>query len=412
MHHGALGAVRSAGRLRIPVYCAHTAERSFVDSSRYSRGALTIPIDATRAQVIDLLMEFGHERHGAVLLPVDDASAVFLDEQRATFEQPFIFPRPPTGLTRRLVNKRELTTLCEAHDIQTPTSIFPDSESEAIEHVRQLEFPVVVKRIDRSAIGVPCEDIGGETVADGHPGPRSELGPNVWIARDHEELRIAYRRMDGPSRPNVMLQEYIPDGHSNWMFNGYFDSRSELNVAFTGRKIRQSPTHGGAATLGMSERNAVIGEISKRFMSALGYRGIVDIDYRFDRRDGSYKLLDVNPRIGSTFRLFVAGDGTDVLRAMYLDLTGQEVSRAAQCERRRWLVELQDLRASLTQFRQGDLTVREWLSSVRHVDEMAWWARDDPWPVLALSRAMLADRASRRVDRWRNGSQDGDGAKT
>ena len=63
-----------------------------------------------------------------------------------------------------------------------------------------------------------------------------------------------------------------------------------------------------------------------RFMHELGYRGILDIGYRFDERDGEYKLLDVNPRIGATFRLFVGDDGMDVLRALYLDLTGQEVA--------------------------------------------------------------------------------------
>ena len=70
----------------------------------------------------------------------------------------------------------------------------------------------------------------------------------------------------------------------------------------------------------------------------------------------SYKLLDVNPRIGGTFRLFVGPDGTDVLRALYLDLTGQAIPPTSEPDGRRWIVEPQDLISSLAYRRRGDIT--------------------------------------------------------
>jgi predicted ATP-grasp superfamily ATP-dependent carboligase len=203
-----------------------------------------------------------------------------------------------------------------------------------------------------------------------------------------------------------MLQEYIPDAlDANWMFNGYFDGRSECKLSFTGQKIRQSPPDAGATTLGVCLTNTSLEETTKRFMKVVGYRGILDADYRLDHRDGQYKLLDVNPRIGSSFRLFVAADGTDVLRALYLDLTGQDVpvavstaaSTATTSQRsgRRWLVEPQDLRSSLIYVKRGDLTVSAWLRSLRNIDETAWWARDDPWPFVVMMTSLLAARLRR-----------------
>ena len=53
-------------------------------------------------------------------------------------------------------------------------------------------------------------------------------------------------------------------------------------------------------------------------MKTIGYMGIMDFDYRLDLRDGRYKLLDFNPRIGAQFRLFESHDGMDVARAMSL----------------------------------------------------------------------------------------------
>jgi D-aspartate ligase len=183
----------------------------------------------------------------------------------------------------------------------------------------------------------------------------------------------------------VMIQEYVPGKPETiWMFNGYFDERSACRVGFTGKKIRQTPPYTGATTLGVCLPNQTVEDATVRLMGAVGYRGILDIGYRFDQRDGQYKLLDVNPRIGGTFRLFVGENGLDVLRTMYLDLTGQEVPRTTLSEGRRWIVEPWDLASSLTYWRRGDITLGEWLRSLRHVREDAWFAADDPLPFLAL----------------------------
>src|SRR6266508_1842962 len=135
------------------------------------------------------------------------------------------------------------------------------------------------------------------------------------------------------------------------MYNGYFNAHSESLVHFTGRKLRQHPPYTGMTTLGVCASNEVVEATTERFMKAIGYRGIVDMGYRFDARDGLYKLLDVNPRIGATFRLFVGTNGIDVARALYLDLTGQGVPRSRVRNGRKWLVETTELPAVLTYFR-------------------------------------------------------------
>src|SRR4029077_19384292 len=91
------------------------------------------------------------------------------------------------------------------------------------------------------------------------------------------------------------------------------------------------------------------------FMQAIGYRGILDIGYRYDRRDGQYKVLDVNPRIGCTFRLFAATNGMDVARALYLDMTGQPVAPARAADGRKWIVEDFDLFSALRSVRHRTL---------------------------------------------------------
>jgi predicted ATP-grasp superfamily ATP-dependent carboligase len=128
-------------------------------------------------------------------------------------------------------------------------------------------------------------------------------------------------------------------------------------------------------------------------MKAVGYQGILDIGYRYDARDGKYKVLDVNPRIGSTFRLFVDAGGLDVARALYLDLTGQAVPPAMPVEGRKWIVEDQDIESSYRYWRDGKLGLGQWLASFRGVREGAWFARDDTRPFWLMCRRFFASSA-------------------
>jgi hypothetical protein len=132
------------------------------------------------------------------------------------------------------------------------------------------------------------------------------------------------------------------------------------------------------------------------FVKELGYRGVFDCGYRYDPRDGVYKMLDVNPRVGLNFRQCVGRGDLDVVRAMYLDLTAQEVPAGQPAEGRVWWVEDYDIRAGMAHVRERSLTARAWMGSLRQVDEPAWFARDDLAPFRRLVRQLVA-KASRRI---------------
>lgn len=123
----------------------------------------------------------------------------------------------------------------------------------------------------------------------------------------------------------------------------------------------------------------------------------MDLDYRLDRRDGRYHLLDFNPRVGAQFKLFKDTDGTDVVRALHLDLTGRTARVGAQIEGRTFVAEIQDLLASRAYWRSGALTIRDWWRSLRDIDETAWYTADDPLPFLVMCLHMPFRALSRAV---------------
>jgi D-aspartate ligase len=164
------------------------------------------------------------------------------------------------------------------------------------------------------------------------------------------------------------------------MFNGYFNHISECLVSFTGRKLRQCPIHTGATSLGVCLTNPLVERTVKAFLAVVGYKGMVDVGTRYDARDGRYKILDVNPRIGATFRLFVDRAGMDVARACYLDMTGQAVPSSPVDDGRRWIVEDMDASASIRYWRERTLTVTQWAASLHGIQEAGYFSWSDPLP--------------------------------
>jgi predicted ATP-grasp superfamily ATP-dependent carboligase len=153
--------------------------------------------------------------------------------------------------------------------------------------------------------------------------------------------------------------------------------------------IRQYRPYAGRTTLGVCVANNTVARQTKEFMKAVSYRGALDIGYRYSERTGQYKMIDVNPRIGATFRLLVDTNGMDVARALYLDLTDQPIVPGRLREGRKWVVEDLDIFAWPTYRRNEKLSVWDWLCSYRGVEEAMWFASDDLVPFIAMGWRLI-----------------------
>src|SRR5205085_20363 len=148
--------------------------------------------------------------------------------------------------------------------------------------------------------------------------------------------------------------------------------------AFTGRKLRSFPPFAGITTFGVPVVNEPLRQQAEKLLRATRYAGIVDMDFRLDKRDGQYKLLDFNPRLGMNFRMFEDSRGVDVVRAMHLDLTGRKVARLPQAEGRTFVAEPYDFLASFGYMRRGGLTAQQWWRTFKGRKEYAWFSLTDP----------------------------------
>lgn len=384
--HGSLGVARSLGRLGVEVHGVHH-EATPAARSRFFTQVHRSDAPAGSADVVPFLLRVGervgeHSGERPVLIPTGDASSMIVDEHAEKLRTVFRFPAMPEGLARTLYDKKGMHDLCMQLGIPTPGTEFPQSRADVDRWLEHALFPVVLKPMDVWKL-------------------QARTGYRMAIVHDRAELLHWYKLLEDPDDPNLMLQEYIPGNPDTvWMLNGYYDENSDARFAVTGRKLRQHPPDTGSTALGICLANPAVETLTADLMKRTGYRGILDLGYRFDVRDRRYKLLDVNPRLGATFRLFVGTGGLDVVRALYLDMTGQEIPESRAQPGRRWLVETNDVRTFIELRLQSRLGAVAWARTLRGVDETAWWAADDPKPFFAAT-AVLAGRGVARFSRQR-----------
>lgn len=382
--HGGIAVVRTLGRIGVPVYAIHHDVRAPAARSRYLKEVLEWDFDsAPDSESLEFVLEAGRRIGGSpLLIAADDAVQSFVCDHAEALHEVFRFPRQPPGLTERLYSKRGLHELCLEHDVPSPRTTFPQNRDEAREEIERGDFPLLLKPIDNVRF-------------------QRRNGTRMFIARDARQALDAYDHLEDPAAPNIMLQEYIPGPSSSvWVFTGYFDNDCELVFGAGGTKLRQYPIHIGMTCFGDVRPNPEMEAVTARFVRAIDYRGVFDCGYRYDARDRRYKMLDVNPRVGLNFRQCVGRDGLDVVRAMYLDLTGQPVPREPPAESHVWWVEDYDLAGAVDAWREGSLSLRRWAGSLRRVDEPAWFDRDDIAPFLSVwlrAPAALGRRMLRRI---------------
>ena len=366
--HGGLGAVRSLARIGVPVYATHPPGRTPATRSRLVRDRFPWSIDeAAPADTVEFLLDVGRRiGRPTVLFPSEDVSSILVAEHADALRERFILPEVPVELPRSLIDKRQLFEICRRTDIPVPETLAPATLAEVEQFARAASFPVVIKAIHGWRL-------------------RGRSERKTIIVHSADELLENHRVMAVDDDLNAVLQEYIPGGpDAVWIYAAYANSDAEPLVAFVGNKLREYPVDTGVTTIAVNVANPDVAEAGRRFVGEVGYRGIIDLDFRYDARDGQYKPLDFNPRPGANFRTFVDEDGIDVVRAAYLDLTGQRFSPAPPRIGRKWMVENWDVAAGRRYIAEGRLTPWAWGRSLHGVQETAWFAHEDLLPFVAM----------------------------
>lgn len=394
VNHGAVNAARTLGRAGVPVAAIVEDRWTPLALSRFTARAFVAPSDGDEpaAELVARLRTVAEQiGRPTVAVATDDEAAVLLAEHADELRPWLLLPRIDPTLTRRLASKRGLYELCVEHGVPTAATAFPQTMADVEEFASTAVFPVVVKNVD-PFVRLAHQAVDATTI--------------VHCAQDLLELA---RRWDAPS--DAMLQEFIPHEDSeDWAYQTYCDAQSTPLVTFTCVKLRSWPPHAGVTAFARALPNPELERIASDFCRAIGYQGVASLDWRLDRRDGQYKLLDFNPRMGAQFSLFESESGVDIVRALHLDLSGRIVPPGASITGRALRVELLDLPARVVYGKTTAPAPKRALEGPR--PHLAWSVADDPLPAVVMVVRSFAPALRRlaRVVRFRRDDTEATGA--
>jgi D-aspartate ligase len=369
LHHGSVGIIRSLGRLGVPVYGVVEDQLTPAAVSRYLTGAIIWELHGMDSEsFLDGMEIIGEKLGKAVVIPTDDVGAILVAEHANILRRWFFFPELCASLPRTLANKRELYRLCENIQVPYPRSFFPSTGAEVSKFIERASFPIVIK------------------LAESWAPPDGKCRRTTVVAWNAKQAYEFCRNAGDNLSPNIVFQEFISEERGeDWFYHGYRNGESKCSVGFTGRKLRSFPLYAGPTTLGRTADNPDLKHHAEALLEKINYSGIMDLDFRFDKRDGQYKLLDFNPRVGAQFRVFEDTAGVDVARAIYFDLTGNRIhNQLRPVKSRTFVAEFHDFASSFANFIQGKLSFKEWKGSLLGNRELAWFSHDDLMPFLMV----------------------------
>src|SRR5262249_7210169 len=205
-HHVGIGIVRSLGRLGVPVYCVDGNRCCPAFFSRYCRGKFLFDLHTTRSEdAVRFLVDVGRKiGRKALLIPTSDIGTLFVADQAERLAEHFIFARQDAAMVRSLCSKKDMYFLAKRCGIDAPETSFPQSRADVIRYLETAQFPILLKPIHLGVAG------------------QTALPWRMMLVHSERELLEQYGRIENPSSPNVMLQEYVPGGdEATWTFNGY-----------------------------------------------------------------------------------------------------------------------------------------------------------------------------------------------
>ena len=362
--HPGLGVARSLGRRGIPVYVVDD-QLSVSWASRYVSRFIRVKELRDERKTIDTLLEVGR-RFGLrnwVLFPTRDETVAAISRQRAELAQFFRVPTPNWETVKWAWDKKNTYDLAARLNIPCPQTYKPQSESDL--EAWHSKLPLAIKPAVK-------ENFFYAT------------GAKAWRAETMDDLHKMYREAARQIDPqHILIQQIIPgDGRHQVSYCAFFrDGRAHSSLV--ARRARQHPREfGRAATYVESIELPVIEELSERFLRAIDYYGLVEVEYKQDPRDGEYKLLDVNARAWGFHCLGLAA-GVDFSYLQFADQTAESVTPCRGKAGVGWLRLLTDVPTALSDLFTGQLTFEAYIASLRNTRVESVFCRRDPLPSIA-----------------------------
>lgn len=272
-----LAVTRGLGERGVRVIVLHWTDHDVARLSRYASEAIQVPHPERDGDAfIETLLSLGERLPGAVVVPTADEAVRDVARSKPALERHFVVACPDADVVERFIDKRHTYDLAIERGIPIPRTLVPQAPEDLQAFHEEVVYPCLVK-------------------------PR-ESHRYVWhfktklaVVDSLPEMRSAYLAAV-EAGVEVVIQELIPGPDSNGVNYNAYRWDGEILAECTARKVRLAPPRFGVPRVVVSADVPAVVEPGRDILEGLGLQGFACTEFKYDARDRTFKLLEVNGR--------------------------------------------------------------------------------------------------------------------
>lgn len=274
-HVQALGITRILGGLGFNITILDSTIFNLARHSKFCKNFIKFKKD----NLLNKLVELGKtkEHQNSIVFPTNDLHVGVLSNNKELLSKHFTIAADDWSSVEKSYNKRLTYQIASNLNIPIPKTWAPNSLSE-LKQLR-LEYPVIIKPAVMHSF-------------------YSKLKKKVFVCNNETELISNYNLALSVIPAEEVIIQSIINGGSEHLYSACFlyDKDKEIQ-SFVGRRARQHPPDfGNATTFAQIVDNDELLNLSRKLLKQIQYKGLCEVEYKFDEKTNEYKLLEINPR--------------------------------------------------------------------------------------------------------------------
>ena len=361
-HLQGLGVSRICHGLGLEV---HLFNHSSICVARHSNTCSYFTIYRSEDDLKEKLKEFNSTEKDTILMPTNDKMVGFISANHEVLSQKFYLSLPGPDVIDIGYNKIKTYKLCQKLRIPIPESYFPENIVELEKIANDLNYPVILK----PAIMHSFYHI---------------FGVKVFKCNNKQELIEFYKKTIQFIPANeVIIQEFLTGGAPSLYSFGSFCSGDKVWGGFSANRIRQKPMDFGISTTYAKTVNIpALKEYATKFLVSMGYFGLSEVEFMFDDKSNTYKLLEINPRTWK-WHTITNKLGVNLIGQMVDYLNHKEIIEKFSAEENiAWVERLTDTFVVLKEILKGRMSLSDYRQSMKLTKESAAFSNRDIWPAI------------------------------
>jgi predicted ATP-grasp superfamily ATP-dependent carboligase len=316
---------------------------------------------------------------GAVVLPCSDAGLELVARHRGKLaRRGLVTIEADDDVLLAMLDKQRTHELAMAAGVPVPLTALVRDREDLAPLLELTSFPCALKPIHSHRF-------------------RRHFDLKGLVAHTPEELERHLERTSAFGL-EMLLTEMVPGPDRYQSAYAYIDHDGRVLFSFSKQKLRQWPVRYGGGCFHVTDHDPEVIDLALRFLRGAGVRGLANVEFKRDFRDGHLKLIECNHRMTEATGLICAA-GMDLPLFLYTRVLG--LPEPDMRDYRKGLAlwyPFYDFRAARAYRKAGELSFAGWVRSLMRPLRFPLYDPADAGPAASSLRPRLV-AAWRRLKR-------------